>query len=372
MAEAEVRTREPQRTRPRFKKKKPKMIWCVVRRVLLVIVTAILAVLAALLGVIYVMEKGPSETARNLFVISCRETSAIKWVPNIFLSDETVNEIAAQNAIKETDDITDPDLVKIPTPEEVQDAAKSDPEIDPDGDGIDIVDFSGSTFKGKMMVIYDPSRVFVGISGKFGQTEAGKTLPEIYSSYDNIVGAVNGGGFDDRPGHMTGGEPWGIVMSEGEVLWGTPMYYSWDTIGITWDNKLVVGKMTVQEAVDMGVRDAVKFGPILIVNGEPVEALGDGSGLNPRTAIGQRADGAMLLLTIDGRQSNSIGASLADVRDVMLEFGAVNAANLDGGSSTSMIYNGEMINQNASLIGLRKMCTAILVRGQSTGEEVSQ
>ena len=372
MAEAEVRTREPQRTRPRFKKKKPKMVWCVVRRVLLVIVTAILAVLAALLGVIYVMEKGPSETARNLFVISCRETSAIKWVPNIFLSDETVNEIAAQNAIKETDDITDPDLVKIPTPEEVQDAAKSDPEIDPDGDGIDIVDFSGSTFKGKMMVIYDPSRVFVGISGKFGQSESGKTLPEIYSSYDNIVGAVNGGGFDDRPGHMTGGEPWGIVMSEGEVLWGTPMYYSWDTIGITWDNKLVVGKMTVQEAVDMGVRDAVKFGPILIVNGEPVEALGDGSGLNPRTAIGQRADGAMLLLTIDGRQSNSIGASLADVRDVMLEFGAVNAANLDGGSSTSMIYNGEMINQNASLIGLRKMPTAILVRGQSTGEEVSQ
>ena len=113
----------------------------------------------------------------------------------------------------------------------------------------------------------------------------------------------------------------------------------------------------------MGVRDAVKFGPILLVNGEPVEALGDGSGLNPRTAIGQRADGAMLLLTIDGRQSNSIGASLADVRDVMLDFGAVNAANLDGGSSTSMIYNGEMINQNASLIGLRKMCTAILVKG---------
>ncbi|MFR8776946.1 MAG: phosphodiester glycosidase family protein, partial [Eggerthellaceae bacterium] len=233
----------------------------------------------------------------------------------------------------------------------------------PDGDGIDIIDVSGSTFKGKMMVVYDPSRVFVGISGKFGLEEQGKTLPEIYDSYDNIVGAINGGGFDDRPGHMTGGEPWGIVMSQGEVLWGTPMYYTWDTIGITCDNKLVVGRMTVQEAVDMGVRDAVKFGPILIVNGEPVEALGDGSGLNPRTAIGQRADGAMLLLTIDGRQSNSIGASLADVRDVMLDFGAVNAANLDGGSSTSMIYNGEMINQNASLIGLRKMCTAILVKG---------
>lgn len=259
------------RSKPRFKKKKKSRAACVIRRILLVLLTVILAVLAALLGVVYVMEKGPSETARNLFVISCRETSAIKWVPNIFLSNEQVELIAAQNAIQETDDITDPGLVKIPAPADIKEAAGSDPDIDPDGDGIDIIDVSGSTFKGKMMVVYDPSRVFVGISGKFG--------------------------------------------------------------------------------------------PILIVNGEPVEALGDGSGLNPRTAIGQRADGAMLLLTIDGRQSNSIGASLADVRDVMLDFGAVNAANLDGGSSTSMIYNGEMINQNASLIGLRKMCTAILVKG---------
>ena len=352
---------ERPRSKPRFKKKKKSRAACVIRRILLVLLTVILAVLAALLGVVYVMEKGPSETARNLFVISCRETSAIKWVPNIFLSNEQVELIAAQNAIQETDDITDPGLVKIPAPADIKEAAGSDPDIDPDGDGIDIIDVSGSTFKGKMMVVYDPSRVFVGISGKFGLEEHGKTLPEIYDSYDNIVGAINGGGFDDRPGHMTGGEPWGIVMSQGEVLWGTPMYYTWDTIGITCDNKLVVGRMTVQEAVDMGVRDAVKFGPILIVNGEPVEALGDGSGLNPRTAIGQRADGAMLLLTIDGRQSNSIGASLADVRDVMLDFGAVNAANLDGGSSTSMIYNGEMINQNASLIGLRKMCTAAVV-----------
>ncbi len=364
MTESTLEDLDPQRTRPKFKKKKPSTVAMVIRRVLLVFFTIILAILAALLSVVYVMEKGPSETARNLFVISCRETSAIKWVPNIFLSDEVVEEIALQNSIKETSDITNPDLVTIPAADKTESAAQADPDIDPDGDGIDIIPVSGSTYKGKMMVVYDPSRVFVGISGKFGLEEQGKTLPDLYASYDNVVGAINGGGFDDRPGHMTGGEPWGIVMSEGEVLWGTPMYYTWDTIGITWDNKLVVGKMTVQEAVDMGVRDAVKFGPILIVNGEPVEALGDGSGLNPRTAIGQRADGAMLLLTIDGRQSNSLGASLADVRDVMLDFGAVNAANLDGGSSTSMMFNGEIINQSASLIGLRKMCTAILVRGK--------
>lgn len=111
---------ERPRSKPRFKKKKKSRAACVIRRILLVLLTVILAVLAALLGVVYVMEKGPSETARNLFVISCRETSAIKWVPNIFLSNEQVELIAAQNAIQETDDITDPGLVKIPAPADIK------------------------------------------------------------------------------------------------------------------------------------------------------------------------------------------------------------------------------------------------------------
>ena len=142
-------TENPPRSRPRFKKKKKSRIACVIRRILLVLVTIILAVLAALLGVVYVMEKGPSETARNLFVISCRETSAIKWVPNIFLSSEQVEQIAAQNAIQETDDITDPDLVKIPAPSDIKEVAEQDPDIDPDGDGVDIVDVSGSRSRGR-------------------------------------------------------------------------------------------------------------------------------------------------------------------------------------------------------------------------------
>ena len=90
--------------------------------------------------------------------------------------------------------------------------------------------------------------------------------------------------------------------------------------------------MTAQAALDRGVRDAVSFGPVLVVNGEAVEVNGSGSGLNPRTAIGQREDGSILLVVIDGRQVNSLGASYSDVIELMLEYGAVNAANLDGGS----------------------------------------
>lgn len=343
-------------------KRRKRAALTVLGRILLCLVALIEVVVFGLLGVIFVLECGPSERARDLFVISMNETSAAKFVPTIFLSQQEADEILARNTFQETDAVTDTELVVISS--EPEKTAQQDESVDPDGDGIDILDVSGSTFKGKLMLVYDPSRVFVGVSGKYGATEYGKTLPDIYARYDNIVGAINGGGWDDRDGHGTGGEPWGIVISEGNVLWGTPMYYSWDMAGITNENKLVVGKMTVQEAVDMGVRDAVKYGPPLIVNGEPLEALGTGSGLNPRTAIGQRADGTMLLLTIDGRQGNSLGASLADVRDVMLEYGAVNAYNLDGGSSTNMIFNGEIINNGASLVGLRKMCNAWLVRGK--------
>jgi exopolysaccharide biosynthesis protein len=109
------------------------------------------------------------------------------------------------------------------------------------------------------------------------------------------------------------------------------------------------------------VVDAISFGPALIINGESVPILGSGGGLNPRTAIGQRADGAILLLVIDGRQPHSIGATLRDVADVMADFGAVNAANLDGGSSTLMVYNGEILNSTSLLTGPRRIPTAIVV-----------
>lgn len=58
--------------------------------------------------------------------------------------------------------------MKIPAPADIKEAAGSDPDLDPDGDGIDIIDVSGSTFKGKMMVVYDPSRVSWAFRGNSG------------------------------------------------------------------------------------------------------------------------------------------------------------------------------------------------------------
>lgn len=330
----------------------------VILRILLALFTTLIVIAAALVGVVYVFEKGPSKAARNIFCISCMETSALKWVPNVFLSDEEVAEIAASNSIVSSEELTDTSLVKIP--EKTDPTAPKNENIDPDGDGIDVFDIKGSTYKGKMMVVYDPSRVFVGTSGDFGLDKDGKEVTAMCKMYGAAAG-INAGGFIDQAGNYRGGMPLGVVISEGKLLNADP-YSSWDMVGITNENKLVCGNMTVQKALDMGVRDAVYFGPSLIINGEPRDQLGSGSGLNPRAAIGQRADGAILLMVMDGRQANSLGASLVDVRNEMEKFGAVNAYNLDGGSSVTMVYNGETINQSALLLGFRNICTSILVR----------
>ena len=100
----------------------------------------------------------------------------------------------------------------------------------------------------------------------------------------------------------------------------------------------------------------------------------NGSGVNPRTAIGQRADGAVIFVCIDGRQASSLGGTYADIIDVMVEFGAVNACNLDGGSSTVMLYrdpeSGEvsMVNSYSLLQEEpRRMPTFFMVRPGSEG-----
>lgn len=344
-------------------------------RIFLVLFTTVFIISAGLLGAVWIVEFGPSEKARDLFVTSVMETSAVKFLATSFLGQEKVDEILKANSMQASDDITDTDLVIIRKPDSKPNLGNNTPsgvkktvipgsggqEKDPDGDGIDIVSVVGSTFNGKMMIVYDPTRVFVGASGNYGENECGKTVVEIYNSYNNVIAGINGGGWDDENGLGTGGIPLGMVISQGKVLWNpsdTPV----ECCGITDEGKLVVGAFTLQQAQDIGITDAVQFGPALIVNDNPTNALGSGGGLNPRTAIGQRADGAMLLLTIDGRTSGSLGASLRDVQDVMLKFEAVNAYNLDGGSSTSMLFHGKHVNINASVWGLRRMCTAFLVK----------
>lgn len=342
---------EPENTPEPEKPRKKTGVFGIIARVLSFVLATVVLVLCGALGVVYMMSRGPSESARDLFVLSLRETSAAGFVAGIFLSDEEIALIEEANKPDDMLDSVDTSLITI--------AHRSDDELAPgetsEVKDIEIVDVTGGTFNGKMMIVADPERVIVGVSNQLGA--AGQTLVDMIDSYGG-VGGVNGGGFEDLNGTGNGGIPDGIVIHEGELLYGE--YTRAATAVIDYDGILHVGNMTGREAMELNAEWAISFGPVLVVNGEKCDGLS--SGLNPRTAIGQRADGAILLLVINGRQVGSMGATYEDVADVMLSFGAVNALNLDGGSSSSMIYQGEFLNISSSLVGQRGLPTGIIVK----------
>ena len=317
------------------------------KKIVIYFLSILFLILIFLTGTVLILEFGPSKTARNLFVNSAMESSAGKFLATLFISKEEIAKIQKSNSVEAMKDTTDASLIEIDSTKE-------------DLDKIELVKVKGSTFKGLMAIVHDPSRVTIGVSGPYGATYSGKTVEDMAKSY-NAVLATNGGGFEDAGGMGNGGTPIGIVISNNKIVFGSKSR-SYELIGFDNDNKLVVGNMTGEEALNRGVRDALSFGPILIVNGKAATINGTGGGLNPRTAIGQREDGAVLLLVIDGRQANSLGASYEDVMNVFLDFKAINAANLDGGSSSLLYYEGKYINNSSSLVGAREMPTSIIVR----------
>ena len=241
--------------------------------------------------------------------------------------------------------------------ERIAELKAKDPE-DEDGDGIIFEEIKSSGYTGYLITVLDPKRVFLGMPDTYGG--AGLTLENMVKKYD-ALGGINAGGFVDTGGAGTGGLPIGLVIKDGELLYGD-LNSSSSIVGFDQNDVLVVGTLTGQECLDRGIRDAVSFGPAFIVDGQAMEVTGSGGGLNPRTVLGQRADGAVLMLVIDGRQPHSLGATYKDCIDVMLEYGAVNAGNLDGGSSTILLYDGEVRNVCASLYGPRNLPTAFIVK----------
>lgn len=341
----------------KLKKRRRKTIARVVRCVLLSLFTLIaLIVFGAyeLLGVIF---KGPSQTAGDILTISLLESSAGKFVPYLYYSADEVETIKNRNRLIESEEETDTSLIVIETPEPAQEGETATEEED----DITVEVVTGATYKGWMLIVKDPSRVRVGVSSEnFSEGRGGMHIDEIAEKYD-AVAAINGGAFVDSGGTGNGGMPSGLTVAGGEIC-----NYSGGsehtTVGFDNNNILVVGKFTKAQAKEMGLRDAVSFGPALVVNGEPSQFEGVSSGLNPRTAIGQRADGAVLMLVIDGRQVNSLGASMADLVDIMVRYGAVNACNLDGGSSSNMVYEGEILNDGVAVTGSRRIPTAFVVQ----------
>jgi exopolysaccharide biosynthesis protein len=314
---------------------------------------------AAAYGVCAVVMLGPSPSARNMLVATAMETSAARFLPYLFLSPEKVQSIVDDSAVKEDPDTdVNTDEIEIPS---VDDPAAGDEWADYP-DGIRIENVKGPTYNAYVMIIRDPSRVYVATSSNFTKVGTpGKVIMDVYER-EGAVAALNGGGFHDANGMGNGDTPTGLTFSKGKMLWGSETYTDSGVVGFNKDNVLLVGRYSGAKAYKSNMRDCVNFGPVLIMNGKPMNASSSSGSLNPRSGIGQRADGAVLFLVIEGRIATSLGGTYNDMIEIFMNYGAVNACNLDGGSSTSLIYNGEQINQSASLYGARRLPTFFMVK----------
>lgn len=217
---------------------------------------------------------------------------------------------------------------------------------------------NGVKFKGYLLIIKDPTKVKVGYSNKL--EEQGELTSQI--AQDNgAIAAVNGGSFKNNNKNVSAS---GLIMHDGKLIFNDIADNNSERDIVAFTNKgiLLVGKYSLNELNKLNTTEAVSFGPALIVNGKPTITKGDGNwGIAPRTVIGQKKDGSVILLTIDGRSVKSIGATLREVQDILIQYGAVNASNLDGGSSSTMYYNGKVINNPCDITGERKVVSTFLV-----------
>ena len=333
---------------------------------ILLVETALLAALVLYAGM-YVLAKGPSPAIRKIFVTSVRETSAIGFLADLFFSEEEIAEI---EAVKETREYAPTDTTLFTVGDDApSESGLPHPDewglVDEDGDGIIVEQINGAGYSGYMMVVLDPSRVIMGsIPSSYGAQ--GYTISDMVRIFDAVAG-VNAGGFLDPNGEGNGSMPDSTVVVDGNIYF-SDMGCSDGIAAIDGDHILhVANSMSRQELIDNDIRYAVCYGPVLISNGEPADPESLRDSLNPRTAIGQRSDKAMLLLVIDGRQVSSMGASFQDEVEIMQRYGAVNAINLDGGSSSVLWYRGGYINKTASVIGIRPVPTSFLVLKEGQG-----
>ena len=287
---------------------------------------------------------GPFTHTRDMIVTTSMTTMTHQYFATWFLDDDTINEILKANRPEE--DIEEQALEKIDI-----DTSNKD-------EGVEYFDVSTDTFKGYLLKINDPSRVKLVSAPQLG--EVGSTTSQIVEYYD-AIGGINASGFaDDALG--TGGVLAGLMIQDGELISGNE-YQSYSVAGLTDEDVLVVSnKMTYSQMKNLNFRCAASFGPVIIINGNPTIRYGDGGyGIQPRTAIGQTKDGAILMLVIDGRQSKSLGGTMRNVQDILLNYGAYNAFNLDGGASSTMVYDGKVINSPSDILGERYVPNAFII-----------
>lgn len=319
-------------------------------KVLLVILILALIGIISLLFLLY----GPWSGFRDWLITTAMSSMRHQYLATWFYDDKTIQDCLNKNKVVEVSGVTDENTIEIVDYDEKEEVVYANEyerqilEKDENNNDYKIIKIDGgSDYEGYMAVIYDPSRIEVATSSYIGKS--GEYLTDI-SKKNNALVAINGGGFIDENNKGSGATPIGITMSKGKLLSNSGGTFG--LIGFNNENKLLLGKITSTQARQRGIRDCVSFGPYLILNGEKSQIYGNGGwGKAPRTAIGQRADGIVLFLVLDGNRALGKGATIKDMIEIFERYGAVNASNLDGGTSTSMTVKGKTVNNPTNLSG---------------------
>lgn len=304
----------------------------------------ICVVLVPLFTVLWIFY-GPFETARRVWICTAMSTAEHKYLATAFFSNDTIDYYTSQyfNSISDLPQ-QDVNMIKPSS----------------NRGNIRVEDVSVGLARGKLMIIPDPSMVDIAVCNYLGNS--GMTLEHLLMQ-ENASSGINAGAYSEKEGSSHGSVPGGIIVKGGEIIYFEETSdESICVIGFDYDNLLTVAYVeSKEEVVKLNLRCAVSFGPPLIINGEGLIETSSTS-LQPRTAIAQREDGSVLFLVLDGRQPSSAGATLMQVQELLLEKGAITAANLDGGSSAAMIHNGELLNSPSDNKELKKIPTAFIVK----------
>jgi len=286
---------------------------------------------------------GSNDKFKTWLITTAMQTMNHQYYCKWFYSQEDIDDIINNNYVEESGESTDTSLVEKHEYKYKKDSYENDYEkqiLDVEDDiKYQIIRLNVNDCNGYLAVIYDPSKVKLAVTPYVGTR--GQYVTQMAEANNALLG-INGGGFSDPGNSSSGGTPTGITISNGQLItngqYGTN-YQGGGIIGFTNEDVMVLLKnTTARQALDMGVRDAVSWGPFLIVNGTPSFIKGNGGwGYAARSAIGQRADGIVLLLVIDSNATRTKGADMVDLTEIMQNYGAINAANLDGGTSSVMV-----------------------------------
>lgn len=291
---------------------------------------------------------GPISYFRDLLITTAMTTKSHHYLARTLYSDNLINKVLSQNytqEVNENTNIGDIDLDSIVETDKYESEYEKQI-LEHDKDQVyKIIELEGTGYKGFMAVVYDPSKIEL-VTSKY-LSNRGQMLKEMSIEYDSLV-SINAGGFADGGGTGNGGTPTGTVIKDSKIVYqGVDTGWGGGLAGFTKDNILVLTKESATKAIASGLEDAVEFGPFLIVNGKRSITKGNGGwGVAPRTALAQRKDGIVLFIVIDGRQPGySVGISMAGLTDLLVQYKAYNAVNLDGGASSSIVEKGVTISK---------------------------